>query len=323
MGILVNSKTKQRIYLKSIHSMGRDPESTDTTLECPLCSRLQCTIRYQNDLWYLYDESRNGTYLNNKKIPLGGVQLKEGDYISFPEDRDNTWSFVDSSSPMSVLLLNGGEEYIELENCNILPNETNAELLITHERESGQWFIEQGESIKLIRGGDRVSLSGRSWVFYSNENIADTKTFKIEKNNDQLKIFFGVSLNEENVQLVTTYNHVEQDMGYKVHHQLLLILARRLVEDETKELPIRDSGWISTDFLLHELKIESNHLNILIFRARSAFERAGIKNPPIDRRQGEIRLRPCGITIQKGSELVEFRPEDNAQISPQRHSIVI
>ncbi|WP_444893565.1 FHA domain-containing protein [Microbulbifer sp. TRSA001] len=317
MGLLVNSKTKQRIYLKSIHSMGRDAESCDTALYCPLCSRLQCVIRYQNSAWYLYDESRNGTYLNGAKLSSGGIRLKEGDNISFPGDQDNNWTLEDISSPSSVLLFNGGEQYIELEKCNALPNERHPELLITKEEDSLHWFIEQGELVKPLRGGDRLYLSGQPWVFYPNDMVLETQAYQIQDSKDELHLFFGVSLNEENVQLVTSCRKIEKDMGYKVHHQLLVILARRLISDVNSGFPLRDSGWIATDLLLRELRIEAAYLNILIYRSRTAFERAGIKHPPIDRRQGELRLRPCRVSIQKGEELVEHSPDiDGVVASP-------
>jgi len=119
-------------------------------------------------------------------------------------------------------------------------------------------------------------------------------------------LHFDISLNEENVNLTTCYKGESSDAGYKAHHQLLLSLARRYFEDRDQNIPLRDRGWLATELLLKYMGIESNHLNILIYRSRKAFESIGFPYPPIARRHGEIRLIACDINLQKGDEVLNY-----------------
>lgn len=75
MGILKDLTTGRSIYLKPTHILGRDPNIVDTPLTNPMCSRLQCVLHYQNGSWFINDKSKNGTFLNGKRLSQKTIQF--------------------------------------------------------------------------------------------------------------------------------------------------------------------------------------------------------------------------------------------------------
>jgi pSer/pThr/pTyr-binding forkhead associated (FHA) protein len=76
--------TEARVRLKTISraapiTIGRD-QSADIAIEDPQASRVNCAIRYWDDIFVIRDmASSNGTYLNGQKIEV--TKLNPGDVI--------------------------------------------------------------------------------------------------------------------------------------------------------------------------------------------------------------------------------------------------
>lgn len=287
-----------------MHTMGRDSVTVDTMLENSHCSRLQCVFRFQGGVWIISDKSKNGTFVNAKPINGEGLSLVMGDKISFPGEKAY-WTLDQATSPKPMLVCQQKRNYMELSSLNVLPNESNPELLISKQGE--KWILEKGENAQVIYGGQYIHLSGKDWVFYPNDLIQETIThLYIEEQDKFLHLHFDISLNEENIRVVSNYKNKKTDFGYKAHHQLLLVLARYRIYDQERNIPVCEQGWMASDVLLHELGIEGNHLNISIYRLRKAFISTGFTESLIERRQGEIRIGNFDLTLHKGDSIIEY-----------------
>ena len=67
----------------SIIKIGRD-STADLRIPDLYISRLQAEIYYEHEKWFIRDiQSKNGTFVNDVKIGMDPVQLKDGDKISF------------------------------------------------------------------------------------------------------------------------------------------------------------------------------------------------------------------------------------------------
>ncbi|WP_158658128.1 FHA domain-containing protein [Agarilytica rhodophyticola] len=306
MGLITTLDKSRSIYLKSNHTLGRDMGAADTLLTNPLCSRIHCILSYNKDSWVIEDKSKNGTWLNKKSLPKGKTKLSVGDKITFPGESKEAWLFSDDRAPKPVLVDKDSERYVELDDhCNILPSEGKVELLIT--KQDNSWMVEEGERVYNIRHGSTLMFADQLWHFYPNDVIFNTVTQIIKRADVSLPtLTFNVSLNEENVGINASSDTGQKDFGYKAHHSLLLELARRCIDDEKSGIAVSEHGWLSTDLLISALGIEPTHLNLLIYRSRKAFESSGLDFIPIERRQGEIRLSPCKLSIKKGDAILNY-----------------
>lgn len=296
MAYIKSLNAEEFVYLKPVHIFGRDPSSADYVLKSDSCSRMHSVVRWQNGLWMLTDESRNGCFVNGKRIEKGrGISLNRGDIISFTSDGKEQWQFENEQKPNPVLISEDNSDFIELQTLNILPNERESECQIL--KQGDEWAYESGEDSHLIEDGFRLQMGGKTWSFHPNELVQETKFYDNTLTAKPPKLTFNVSRNEEHVQLIFHCEGKSFDLGHKTHHYLLLEMARHQLQDDAENEA--ELGWMSNDLLLHNLRIDLNHLNIQIFRAREAIRKCSRNwgQQLIDRRRGEIRLHPCELEI--------------------------
>ncbi len=137
------------------------------------------------------------------------------------------------------------------------------------------------------------------------------------RTDSRLYLYFHISLNEEH-----TFLHLgpgpgwveEIDLGERVHHYILLTLARQRLADARRAIDVSGQGWLETGRLSTMLGLDPAHLNIQLFRARrqlaAALPEGCVPGPLLERRRGEIRLADLPFHITRGSVLEgEFDPE--------------
>ena len=295
MGVLKSLNTASLIYLKPVHIFGRDPNVADTVLCSGASSRMHCVIRWQAGAWFLTDESKNGCFVNGNRIEQGhGVRLSRGDIFSTEMNGDSQWVLSDDSQPKAVILSEDAVSYRELQVLNILPDEERPECQVL--QQGTQWFFEKEHDFYPITEGFRMTIEGEDWLFYPN-HLLDETAFSGVVTEVLPTLTFNVSRNEENIQLIFELGTKIIDLGHKTHHYLLLEMARYLQSDPA---PLeKERGWVSNDWLLHQLRIDINNLNIQIYRARKAINECSHYwgQNLIQRRRGEIRLSPCAVKI--------------------------
>lgn len=95
------------------------------------------------------------------------------------------------------------------------------------------------------------------------------------------------------------------DLGERVHHYVVLLLARRRLDDARRCLEPDSCGWIGIEQLATMLGIDGAYLNILIHRVRAQFVAAlgrdHARPDPVQRRRAEVRLGLCRFRIVRGS----------------------
>jgi len=71
------------------------------------------------------------------------------------------------------------------------------------------------------------------------------------------------------------------------------LLARQRLADQRAGVPASEQGWMYIDDLLRMLKIDDNHLNITIHRARGQISQLGVVDAVglVERRPGKRQLR--------------------------------
>lgn len=128
---------------------------------------------------------------------------------------------------------------------------------------------------------------------------------------DALTLCFSVSRDEEHVALTARDEHRTIDLGARVHHLVLLALARSRLADRASgsisssapRSPGSDGseGWVYFDELADQLAMDEPHLNVAVHRIRRQLSDAGVVDATsiIERRRmtREIRLGVARIEI--------------------------
>jgi len=164
------------------------------------------------------------------------------------------------------------------------------------EQSEGDWLIEGLGALRALRDQEVIQIGETAWQMFIPLKLPST----IRPGG--LELHFRVSLDEEHVSIEVRHSDDVYDLGARAHNYLLLTLARQRVSDKQRGLPKSEQGWMHRDVLTRGLRLEYNHLNLLIHRARSAFSRAGVPGGSalLERRldTGELRIGLAKIEIQ-------------------------
>ena len=118
---------------------------------------------------------------------------------------------------------------------------------------------------------------------------------------------FELSQNEEHAYLRLDLDGRRIDLGERIHHYLLAILARLRLRDAQRGLASHSQGWVPTVDLARMLGVEPSHANIQIFRARRQFARVLVPHVAapllVERRRGEVRLGEYRFTVRRGEQI--------------------
>jgi hypothetical protein len=108
-----------------------------------------------------------------------------------------------------------------------------------------------------------------------------------------LHLHFGVSSNEEHVELRATSSRGAFDLGVHVHHYLLLTLARRRLADEIHGVGVASGGWLDAAEFPSDPMMASGLLNLYVFRIRKQFRDIGVTDARriVERRTSANLLR--------------------------------
>jgi len=309
MAMLENQATGERVILFSSHVFGRGRAGIDTALEGMDISHVHASIRWEGKRWELFDHSRNGTWLNAQRIQHDSVVLRKGHLIRFGASRQSIWKMVDVSSPLAMLVpLQEGENKIELKQLHVLPDIKNPEISI-YRTDAGHWVYETNAGVKILNDGDSISLGSKSWQYFS-AKVVDATLGVGEYQHiaiDDIIVHFRVSLDEEHVEISISHDVKSFDLSERVHHYLLLILARQRLQDAQRGIDADNQGWIDVAQITRMLHLDLTYINIQIFRARKqvadALPDLSHLLQVVERRPGSIRFGFPYFRIMRGSAL--------------------
>lgn len=305
MSILENAITGQRVVLRVNHTVGRSQSSLLIINEVDV-SKSHARIRWDGQCWLLTDTSRNGTLLNDKIILHASIRLKAGDMIQFSESVRTTWKMLDEQKPVNYILARSEEfKLIRLtESPLVYPNTITPEVSFSRSA-SLKWFLEINQYTMCLEHGNAYRFAGLFWTFYENEPLIDT--IDLPNVNESGRMEFYLSSDEESVEVKIVINDLVMTMGEKVYHFFLLLLARKRLEDQKRNLPKSDQGWLYVEVLLSLLskelqrEVDVYYLNVMIHRFRhhvSQLKPYGyLFANVIERRKGKLRLNGISVHI--------------------------
>lgn len=300
MAVLRAQDSGRQVILPDRCLVGRS-RACDLTLTARDVSGQHAVLQWQDTCWELQDlGSRNGTHVDGVKLTPGSrVNLRQGAAIGFGNEAP-PFALVDASAPqLMALRLAADTSRVADGGYLALPDEHEPELCVYHDPH-GQWLAERGGEAAPIEDRAVVALGdGDLWRVYLPRSCASTWASAELLQVAQLRLRFAVSRDEEHVELSTLFGERRLDTQTRAHNYLLLVLARRRLADAQAGLAVGEQGWIRQSELLRMLRMDDNHLNISIHRARTQLGRLGVTDAAslVERRPRQLRIGACALEL--------------------------
>lgn len=309
MAILKSNKNGELIFLHVHHVFGRRKVTNGTWLQDAEISSVHAAIRWSGERWLIRDHSKNGTWLDGHRLQPGAeLPLHQGTYIGFGRPEDSFYTVIDLSPPVPLLVRLYCEEsqVIELKSINALPTIKNPEVFVFLS-DQGEWICEGEHRTYPLFDGHILHLDNSAWRFMA-PGVSEATLDVVQAGfvgRESVHLHFQVSLDEEHTFLKLRYDGETYDLGERIHHFLLLTLARRRQADRERRIDPAEQGWIEIEDLSKMLGLEVSHTNIQIFRARKqvceALAGKSSSVQLVERRRGAVRIGCPRFNITRGS----------------------
>ena len=289
MAMLRDSQSGDPIPLASRVLVGRAPTAT-LRLDDKRVSGEHATLLWTGSEWTVRDlGSRNGTFVDGQRLEPGEPKLlRQGETLSFGEGLD--FLMLEAGPPGPVARELEGQGFVASEGGLLaLPDGEHPEIAVFDDGR-GSWMLEVAEERRPAQNGDIVTAAGQSWQILLPAQVERTAVVELGPTIDTIDLRFGVSRNEEFVQMSLVYQGRVIELEKREHHYVLLVLARQRRKDH--ELPAAEQGWLERDRLLRWLKLDPNALNVAIYRARGQLAAMGVDGAAgiVEVRRGQRRL---------------------------------
>lgn len=304
---MLQDRSGKRIMLRPLHVFGRHPATCQTVLQSPDVSQMHALVRWHDQRWEILDQSRNGTRIDEVRLPTGKwVDLRVDSQIAMGEGAEAQWTVLDLDAPRTCLLSAHGESLELLPGAGVLlPSVANPEVHIYWNE--GGWVLEDADHIQRLQDGSLVTAAQTSWELVLAESLACTQSAsRVPPQLDEATLHFELSQDEEHARLSMSIGAADAiDLGERIHHYLLAFLARRRLHDAQHGFDESSQGWIAVDELARLLAVDAPYINIQVFRARQQVANvlpSGVHAPLlVERRRGQVRLGAYTFTIRRGA----------------------
>lgn len=313
MASLINTQTKQRCHLLPHHTFGRREDKVDTFLDAPQISKIHASIEWNGSEWLLKDLSRNGIWIDGKKISSQqNIAIQNGQLIQFV-NKDLRFLVEDTSAPDSFIVAQHNRSgAIPLRELMLLPDDDSPKLALHLSPDNHQWLLEtldESAEVRELRHGDEIVLGDLRWTLHlTDKSNSPTVVIDSDWSLDNFLFCFNTTQDEENTSLALSNGGNQCDLGERSHHYVLLHLARCRAKDELSGINEYDQGWIDNNLLCREMGMELAHINIQLYRLRKQLsdtmpDLVGI-NKLVERKRGKLRFGKASFQIFKSGELL-------------------
>lgn len=275
--------------------VGRSSRST-LRIEDERVSNEHASIRWTGDHWMLRDlGSLNRTIVDGNEAPPGGsVRLVKDSTIIFGSP-SQTWLVADDSAPVAMAVPEAsGFEIFAIDGLLALPSTDRPEVTIYRNRQGG-WVLDGEQGLSQITDRSQVVVGGVT--FHVHLPLAPTGTAPVKgfvgRRVSDLFIKFRVSADLEHIELDLHGEGERQTFAARTHNEMLLILARTRKQDQAREIPEANCGWMYQDDLCRDVAMDPARLNVDVYRLRRQFATLGLLDPAniIERRTRAKQIR--------------------------------
>ena len=254
------------------------------------------TLMWTGRTWEIRDlGSRNGTFVDGQRMEAGGAtRLASGTRIAFGNESD-LWELADDAAPSAMAENLANARVVSgLNGMLALPDAGTPDVVVFEDR--GRWVLEAEGQLRALRDEEVVQAGGEAWRIRLPGSVEGTAAVDSGPTVDTVTFRFAVSRDEEHVQLTVIHRGEPLALEAREHAYVLLTLARARREDA--ELPEAEQGWRDRDQLLRMLGLDTNGLNVAIYRARGQLSAAGLDGAAgvVEVRRGQRRI---GVSVDR------------------------
>ncbi len=281
MAVLVPPEGEAPAVLGARHMVGRSP-GAHTRIPSRAVSGEHAVFLWTGERWSVRDlGSKNGTWVGDRQLAPGEtVSLPSGSEIAFGEP-ENRWTLVSDFGP--TVAAYHGREILEGEGRLLaLPDEDDPEVVIELDPAYGWQAIRDGEALGVV-DGEEVEAGGHTWtICLPNTLLPAPLTTELqeisitEKTIGRTSLDFAVSADEEYIELTAKVSGISHLLPPRVHHYLLLTLARTRLTDAAEGIAESEQGWMYTSALRKALRISPNQYYVMTHRLRRELEDLGV-----------------------------------------------
>ncbi len=200
----------------------------------------------------------------------------------------------DQPSATALLkLISNGSTTIELKNHFVLARSNQIQCQFFQGADQ-MWYCQYGEHQFQLRSGMVLALDNQIWQFEQQHRQPPKATTSLH---------FQISCDEEHVRLSINHHNETNELGERVHHYPLLLLARQYREDQRSGFDHTSCGWLDTASLSKMIGIEASVLNVQLHRAKQQLSTIVATSDLIERRTGQIRLNCPNVEIIRGTSI--------------------
>lgn len=306
MAQLESLTQRTRLHLETDVLIGRSSRCT-LRIDDSRVSGEHANLRWNGECWLLKDlGSLNGTTVDGRALTPGeSVILSEGAHIAFGHP-SHVWTLADGAAPTAMALsLDGGQTVAANDGLLALPSPEQP-LLTVHRDPQGAWWVEgEGATWEIA---DQVSLTagGRKFRLCLPHVSARTTPLLgfVGRRVSELSISFHPSADLEHIEIEVACGGVSERLGARNHNEMLLVMARARTRDQERGLSEAECGWIYQDELCKALGLESDRLNVDVYRVRRQIAGLGLLDPAsiIERRVKTRELRIGTSRLREASD---------------------
>lgn len=290
MGLLRRVDGDQHFLLRQRCIFGRSRTCTHILPEADVSGE-HALLRWTGAVWEVQDlHSRSGTFVDGRRLAAGErAALGPGALLGL--GRRESFVLVDAKGPSIFAEALIDRTPIEARGGILaLPGPSEPEVMVF--RGVAGWVVERAGEVASVGDGEVLHIGAQAWLLHLPDDLPRTEgSAGSAPHLDEITLRFGVSRDEEYVELVALHGRRAIDLKARSHHHTLLMLARARLRDSS--LPPDHQGWVHQSDLLELLHVDAAHLYLDIFRLRQQFDEARIVPAAriVERRAGTRQLR--------------------------------
>lgn len=301
MGELEESGSTRRRRLGARCLIGRHP-ACDLRLDDPKVSTEHASLHWMGDRWELRDlGSRNGTWIGSRRLGAGErAVLAAGDAFSVGEPA-RAFTLIDASAPVAGARHVASDRLRTAQHGLLVLPDDEQPLVSIFEDASGRWVIESEHAQRPAGDHEIFTVAGEAWVLELPGTSSGTLLEGAAAPTlETIDVRLAVSRDEEHVEVTVMHTGGQTTLASRSYHYLLVLLARARLADA--ESSAAERGWVDRDELCRMLRIDTNRLNVDVFRLRKQLGALGVHGI-----SGLVARRPGTGQLRLGTDRVEVR----------------
>ena len=164
------------------------------------------------------------------------------------------------------------------------------------------WYCRHGDHRFELATGMILAFNNQVWQF-EHTHPRQPKSTVAPPEPATPSLHFQVSSDEEHVCLSIKNQGKSTELGERVHHYALLLLARQYRQDQQAGFNPGCCGWLDSEQLSTMIGIEAPILNVQLHRAKQQIAKVLPNQSLLERRVGQIRLNIADVKITRGGNV--------------------